>query len=52
LINSFALYVPIIRLILSIDAIDAALSVFRDGTVFFFKILFQMNHVAGQNDAA
>jgi hypothetical protein len=34
------------------EAIDAALSVFKDGTVFLFKILLQMNHVTGQNDEA
>jgi hypothetical protein len=47
LINSFALYVAIIRLILSMEAIDAAISVQGRHRVFF-KILFQMNHITGQ----
>jgi len=50
--NNLAEYVAIILLTLSIEAIDSALSVFRDGTMFFCKILFQMNDVSGENDEA
>jgi len=39
--KSIALYVAIICLIFSIDTIDSALSVLRDGTVFFSKFSFK-----------
>ena len=48
--NSLALYVAIIRLIPSIEAIEAALSVFKEGTISFAKFSWRMRHVAGQND--
>ena len=49
--KNFALYVAIICLILSIDAMDFSLSVLRDGYVFL-EILFRMSDVAGQDDEA
>jgi hypothetical protein len=39
--NNVALYVAIICLILCIDAIELALSVFSDGTAFFSKFAFE-----------
>jgi hypothetical protein len=50
--KSVALYTAIICLIFSIDAIDSALLVLRDGTLFFSKFSFRMNDVAGQDDEA
>lgn len=44
--KSVALYVAIVCLIFCIDAIDSALLVLRDGTLFF------SNDVAGQDDEA